>query len=71
MNKTIELICKLLPNDVKVTVPVIDKDTLYTVTGVTNIQSDIPTVVATKDSNATFNIPVNLIDKIMVVDLSK
>lgn len=72
MKNVIDLLCRLLPNDVKVTVPKISRDTLYTVTGMANINTEYAIVIAKKDnSDATFHIPCNLIDKIIIIDCNK
>lgn len=71
MNKVIECICKLLPNKVYITVPSLEKGMLYVVTGVSNLDTDIPFVIVKKDekgAKATYNVPYNLVEQIIVRD---
>lgn len=71
MNKVIDIICKLLPNKVYITVPTLDKNMLFIVTGVSNLDTDKPFVVVKKNENeakATYNVPYNLVEKIIITD---
>lgn len=71
MSNVIECICRLLPNKVLITVPMLQKDMTYVVVGIYNIDTDLPIVVVKKNepqAKATYNIPVNLIESIIVND---
>lgn len=67
----ITCICRLLPNKVYVTVPVLDKTEKYIVVGIINLDRTYPSVVVKKNipnSKATYNVPCNLIESIIVND---
>jgi hypothetical protein len=68
MNNIIECICRLLPNKIHITIPSIDKETLWNVVGIICLDTDLPMVVCKKNSDATYNVPCKLIDKIIVSD---
>lgn len=71
MNKVIDIICKLLPNKVYVTIPRLQTTMIYVVTGISNLDTDIPIVIVKKDeegAKATYNVSCDLIDKIIVKD---
>lgn len=66
MNEKLKFIIENIWNSVQITVPDVDAKALYTVVGVTNLDTDLPIVVCKKDSNATFNIPYNLIGEVII-----
>lgn len=66
MDKILDCVCRLLPNKIKVSVASVQNDIIYNVTGITNLDKEIPTVVCKKDTDATYHVPVNLINKIIV-----
>ena len=71
MNNVIECICRLLPNRVLITVPTLQNDMTYVVVGIYNLDTDLPTVMVKKnepEAKATFNVPVNLVGSIIVID---
>lgn len=69
MNKIIDCIFRNLPhNEVHVTSPSLMKDQEFIVIGFDSLTTDLPIVVTKKpDSDTWFNIPYNLIDKIIVI----
>lgn len=71
MSNIIECICRLLPNKVYVTVPVLDKTEKVVVVGIINLDRTYPSVVVKKDIpnyRATYNVLCNLIESIIVND---
>lgn len=66
MNKKLKDILENISKGVQITVPNLDTKALYTVVGVTNIDTDTPIVICKKDSNATYNVPYNLIGEIII-----
>ena len=71
MSNIIDIICRLLPNKVYVTVPVLDKTEKCIVVGINNLDTECPGVVVKKDIpnyRATYNVPCNLIESIIVKD---
>ena len=68
MNNVIELICRLLPNRVLITVPTLQKDITYVVVGICGLDTK-PMVIVKKNeegARATFNVGCNLIESIIV-----
>ena len=71
MNNVIECICRLLPNRVLITVPTLQNDMTYVVVGIYNLDTDLPTIMVKKnepEAKATFNVPINLVESIIVTD---
>lgn len=71
MSNLIECICRLLPNKVYVTVPVLDKTEKCVVVGINNLDTEYPSIVVKKDIpnyRAIYNVPCNLIKSIIVND---
>lgn len=69
MSNLIECICRLLPNRVLITVPTLQNDMTYVVTGIYNLDTDLPTVIVKKnepEAKATLNVPINLVDSIII-----
>lgn len=66
MNEKLKFIIENIYNSVQITVPNLDAKALYTVVGVTNLDTGTPIVICKKDSNVTFNIPYNLIGEIII-----
>lgn len=69
MNNVIDIICRLLPNKVYVTIPKVQKDILYLVVGVCNLDTDEPMVTVKKNepnAKATFNAKACFIESIIV-----
>lgn len=65
----IDCICRNLPHsEVRVTSPTLEKNQEFVVIGVDCCDTDIPIVLTKKpNTNSWFNIPYNLIDKIIVI----
>ena len=71
MNNVIECICRLLPNRVLITVPTLQNGMTYVVVGIYNLDTDLPTIMVKKnepEAKATFNVPINLVESIIVTD---
>ena len=69
MNNIIECICRLLPNRVLITGPNVEKDMLYLVVGICNLDTDEPMVIVKKNepnAKATFNVKTCFIESIIV-----
>ena len=69
MNNVIDCICRNLPHsEVRVTSPTLIKDQEFVVIGIDCFDTDIPVVLTKKpDTKNWFNIPYNLIDKVIVI----
>ena len=70
MNNVIDIICRLLPNKVLITVPTLQNDMTYVVVGICGLDTK-PMIVVKKNeegARATFNVGCNLIEKIIVAD---
>lgn len=71
MSNVIECICRLLPNKVLITVPILQNDMTYVVVGIYNLDTDLPTVMVKKNepgAKATYNVQVSLVGSIIVND---
>lgn len=73
MNNVIDIICRLLPNKLYVTVPKLDKDIKFIVTGISELDTDCPCVIVKKPKdlevafpNATYHVKSNLIENIII-----
>lgn len=66
MNKKFRDILENISEGVRITVPNLDAKALYTVVGVTNLDTDTPVVICKKDNNATYNIPYNIIGEVII-----
>lgn len=69
MNNVIDCICRNLPHsEVRVTSPTLIKDQEFVVIGIDCFDTDIPVVLTKKpNTNSWFNIPYNLINKIIII----
>lgn len=70
MNKTIDCICRLLPNRVLITIPTLQSNMTYVVVGICGLDTK-PMVIVKKNeegARATFNVGCNLIESIIIKD---
>lgn len=66
MNTKLKDILENISNGVQITVPNLDAKAIYTVIGVTNLDTGTPIIICKKDTNATFNVPYNLIGEVIM-----